>query len=140
MKDQELIIRFFAMFEGYYEYKPSMTEFLNKFTKRYREDTHSILNVYSKMFIHCCELFEHVNDGKPFRLGTALNVAFFDSAMVGLANRINNLGITDADDIEAKYNDLHNHEQFIEAISQSTGSPKAVRMRMEIAKEIFSGV
>ncbi len=138
MKDQELIIRFFAMLEGYHEYRPSMTEFLNKFTKKYRANTHNILNDYSQMFIQCCELFEHVNDGRPFRLVNALNVAFFDSAMVGLANYINDAGIPDANDVEIRYNRLHNHEEFIEVISQSTGSPRAVKTRMEIAKVVFS--
>ncbi|MCP4700759.1 MAG: DUF262 domain-containing protein [Gammaproteobacteria bacterium] len=137
MKDQELIIRFFAMREGYSEYKSPMTDFLSKFTKKHRSDSNEKLTVYSNTFIQCCELFEQINNGKPFRLGTSLNAAFFEAAMVGLANRISEKKIPESKIISAAYDRLRNNESFLKSISQSTGNSSFVKNRIEIAKQIF---
>src|SRR5690606_25388544 len=87
MKDQELIIRYFAMLEGFRDYEAPMKDFLNKFVKRHRAGNHKT-SEYAEYFKQCCDIFMNSVPTKPFRRVIAINVAFYESAMVALTEKI----------------------------------------------------
>ncbi|MDO6773726.1 DUF262 domain-containing protein [Shewanella sp. 3_MG-2023] len=137
MKDQELIIRYFAMLEGYSSYEAPMKDFLNRFVKRHKEDKNSRLEEYSNYFIQCCDIFLESIATRPFRKTLAINVALYEAAMVGLTEKIKRDGSPSPQFVADKYKELTENEEFLEAISQSTGNKAGVLKRIDIAKDIF---
>ena len=69
-----------------------------------------------------------------------MNVAFFESAMVGLATRITSKNEIDISAIKKAYDQLLGNNEFMELISKSTTDITNVNARLEIAKNIFMGV
>ncbi len=137
MKDQELILRFFAMVEGYEDYKQPMTEFISMFCKRHRKDKDGKIEDYSVLFKRCCDLFSMLSNGRPFRRGAALNVAFYEAAMLGLAYSIRNGIDPTLDKLQSGYNLLESNPDFLSAISQSTANQASLKSRIELAIEAF---
>lgn len=136
MKDEELILRFFAMLENYEIYKAPMTEFISLFCKKHRNDKNGKIAHYSDLFKRCCDLF--VLLPRPFRLANALNVAFFEAAMVGLAIALMNDKQPTFEQLQSSYNSLKLNDDFLSAISSSTGNPVSLRKRIELAKTAFA--
>lgn len=139
MKDQELIIRYFSMLEAYEAYAAPMTNFINQFTKKYRCQTTGVIEEYADYFKQCCDLFLNSIESRPFRRVTAINVAFYESAMVALTEKIKRDGVPGEDFVKEKYNQLKEDHEFAEATSQSTGNKASVVKRMNRAKIIFLG-
>lgn len=138
MKDEELILRFFAMLESYEDYKPPMTEFISLFCKKHRNDQNGKFETYAKLFKRCCDLFCTLSNGRPFRLANALNVAFFEAAMVGLASVISNGKEPSLNQLAPAYDLLKSNAEFLSVISQSTGNPISLRKRIDLAKAAFA--
>lgn len=135
MKDQELILRFFAMLEEHENYKQPMTEFISLFCKRHREDGKEKIEGFSNLFKRCCDQFSQLS--KPFRIGTALNAAFFEAAMVGLAYSIRNGNEPMLDKLQSSYDSLKSNKVFLSAISQSTANQASLKSRIELAIKAF---
>lgn len=136
MKDQELIIRFFAMLEGYQNYEAPMKDFLNKFVKKHRNRNTEIIE-YSNYFKQCCDIFLEAIETRPFRRVVAINVAFYEAAMVGLTEKIKRDGAPSNELVKEKYELLLADKDFNAAISQSTGNKAGVLKRIERSKSIF---
>lgn len=139
MKDQELIIRYFAMLEDYLNYEAPMKDFLNRFVKKHRSDNGKI-EEYATYFKQCCDIFLAAIESRPFRRVVAINVAFYEAAMVALTEKIRRDGIPSEEEVRRKYENLLVNEDFNNAISQSTGNKAGVLKRIEIAKTIFMDV
>jgi Protein of unknown function DUF262 len=137
MKDQELILRFFAVLNGHKNYKRPMTGFVTLFCKRYYNENSGFIGDYANLFKECCDLFVRINNGKPFRIFSAINAAFFEAAMVGLATRIQSNHDFSFDFVEEKYEELKKKPSFIDAISQSTGDPAILKTRIDLAIDTF---
>lgn len=140
LKDQELIIRFLAMQYSRGLYERPMGEFLNKFTARNRNTNDGQLEEHSAIFQKTIKLFVDAVD-KPFRLTKTLNVAVFDSCMVGLATRLKapKLSPPDIKRIGAAYSSLLEDEEYVESVSRSTADSAFVERRIKKAIESFSG-
>lgn len=139
MRDQELIVRFFAMFECSKQYKKPMNEFLNIYTKNNRNMSDDKIDYLHNLFTKTIDLFIASVATKIFRPARALNVALFESAMVGLANRLENKDEPTPEIVKKAYEELLNNEEFSELISQSTADKSNVDLRLNIAKRIFMG-
>ncbi|MFH1007557.1 MAG: DUF262 domain-containing protein [Candidatus Latescibacterota bacterium] len=140
MRDQELILRFLAMLEGSQNYKKPMVDFLNKFLRRNRNPGTDELKRYHDIFVDTINAFHEALGHKIFRPARALNVAFFEASMVGLARRIaSNVEIEQAK-IKEAYDRLNDNLKFKELISQSTTDISNVSERLEIATTIFMEV
>jgi len=140
MKDHELIIRFFAMFEIHEEYKKPMAEFINKYMKKNRNAQSDKLNWLSSLFKTCTDLFTASVENNLFRPVRSLNIAFFESAMVGLAKRIVSEGEPTEKQVRTAYKKLLETNEFVEAISSSTTDVAQVEKRLSVAENIFMEV
>jgi hypothetical protein len=140
MRDHELIVRFFAMLENSENYKKPMNEFLNKYIKNNRNMLPVKKEFLSKIFKQVVDLYVSSIDTKIFRPVRALNVALYESAMVGLAYRVLNKDIPENGKIKEAYTNLLNKKEFTELISQSTSDATNVTDRLKIAKNIFMEV
>lgn len=133
MKDQELILRFFAILDNHQGYKRPMTNFITLFCKKYRKDESGKIEKYADLFKKCCDYFVTINNGKPFRIVSAINAAFLEAAMVGLATRILSDPEFPLDLVDSGYQKLRNDPKFIEVTSQTTGDPGNVKTRISLA-------
>ncbi|EIJ36987.1 DUF262 domain-containing protein [Thiothrix nivea] len=139
MKDLELILRFLAMNEKYNDYTKPMTEFLTKFCSQNRDLSGEKYEYYKEIFKQTIEKFSTSIDDKLFRPSRALNVALFESCMVGLAKCLTSKRNITNDEIKNSYNSLLESIEFQELISQSTSDVKNLKRRMELAINAFAG-
>ncbi len=140
MRDQELILRFFAMLYQSDNYKRPMVEFLNKYLKENRYINRGKADELSNIFATVTDLYVKSVKGRLFRVSHALNVAFFEAAMVGLAKRIETKGIPSTDEVNRAYQSLLNNPDFVNSIVQSTAGVSSVETRIGIATESFMEV
>lgn len=140
LKDQELILRFFAMLYDRDRYERPMGEFLNKYAGRNRHASKLQLDELSKIFRNTIGTFVNSLDERPFRITKSLNVAVFDSCMVGLASRLSNDGkqAPRPEAIREAYKNLIIDEDYLEKVSRSTADDAFVSRRMDMAIEAFS--
>ncbi|HCA24131.1 MAG TPA: DUF262 domain-containing protein [Pseudomonas sp.] len=138
MKDVELILRFFAMLIYRDSYTKPMVEFINIFCAKNRNPTDEKLMRLKNVFTETVSVFHRACEEKPFRPARALNVALYESAMVGLAERLQSgHAISDAE-VRDAYNGLVTDAEFMELISQSTSDVRNLKGRMDAAIDAFA--
>ncbi len=139
-KDQEFILRFFALFFDLEKYRRPMKIFLNDFMA-----SNQRLNRFSAKDLRA--LFEHTVSFALEQLGPSgfrpernLNAAVTDALLVGTAHRLKQGDIVDA----AAYRDAHarliRSEEFLTSTKYSTTNPENVRTRIRLAIDAFEGV
>lgn len=137
LKDEELILRFFALFSFYKEYKAPMKDFINSFAEKYKDLSDKQGDFYSHLFVETIKtIFDSIGK-KAFRIGKALNAAIFDSVAVGVAKRIERGPIKSKTEIKKAYEILLKDSAFIGAVSQSTASEALVAQRIASSISTF---
>ena len=137
-RDEELILRFLALYFRSNDYSPSMKAFLNSFMKRNRN-----LELYSENSIRplfentVCTIHNKIGS-RAFKPTRAVNAALLDSLMIGIARRLKAGSIES--DIRAEYDDLLGKESFQAATAARTSAAENVRRRIQLATEAFSDV
>ncbi len=124
-KDQELILRFFALLEGYSSYKKPMGDFLNEFM---RKERHNIID--QNLFKNTCHRISEAIGDKAFRIKNSLNVAIYDAFMVGVAlsENISN------DQIRQVYINAVEEKDFLKHVEKATSDEANVRGRIEYVR------
>ncbi len=142
MRDQELVLRFLALYLEEPKYRKPMSEFLNRFMMANRD-----LEVYPAeelrpLFRESTELIAQELGRKAFRVmgGRVLNAAVFDAVMVGVAHRLKNGAITDAGQFVAQHSALLANPRFNVAVQVGTADEESVEIRLSLAREAFDGV
>lgn len=139
LKDQELILRFFALFHTLSQYHRPLSEFLNKYAGKHRNPTEARLSSDAALFKSTIDNFDAALTTRPFRLTTSLNVAVFDSCMVGLAKRLTaTKKPPDKTNVRKAYHALLSDKEYMEAVSRSTADPIFVNRRLKKAADAFS--
>lgn len=138
MRDQELILRFFAMLDGHEGYKKPMLEFLNKYCIRNRNASKQKLEYLREVFKKTSTLFKTSIEDKIFRPVRALNVAVYETCMVGLAKRLLANRDIDSTAIKSAYENLMADVGFLELISQSTTDAINIEKRIELGNQYFT--
>ena len=141
LKDQEMILRFMALWHAGDEYKKSMAEFLNVFTQRNRTPDKAWLNDIAELFKQTVTAFAEAKGREAFRLhrARAVNAAVLDSMMVGLAKRIvceDNRPMAQA--IERTHNSLTKNQEYLDSVTQGTSDENSVRVRLQVATAAFA--
>jgi hypothetical protein len=139
LKDQELILRFLAMLEDRSNYERPMGEFLNKFAGRNRNAKPQYLEGLGTIFRKTIDVFDSTLKVRPFRLTSTLNVAVFDSCMVGMAARLTaGRAPPDPFKVQQSYTALLKDPKYVEAVSRSTADDAFVQTRIEKAIAYFA--
>lgn len=144
MKDQEFILRFLAMhFTGRDKYRGPLKVFLNGYMAENRQ-----MKAQSEKDIRCA--FEGTmenahallgaNAFKPPQSNGRFNAAVFDSVAIGIASRLENGNIQDADKLKARYDSLLKDAGYLEATFSGTAHATAVKRRLGLAIDAFSDV
>ena len=140
LKDQELILRFLALFFFASEYSRPMNEYLNKFMGR-----NSKLNKIDKdhitaAFAPTVALIRKILGSKAFRPERALNAAVYDSVMVGLAKRLAHGPLKKPQNFAGAYAHLMKDKEYLSATKTGTADEPNVKLRIEKATRAFAGL
>ena len=138
MRDQEIILRFFALYFNGSNYEKPMKEFLNRHIAKNRHLKLHSANQLTQVFTKAIELIHAYLDNKPFRPKRHLNAAVLDSVMVGVAKRLEKGGICDREGFRKQYQSLLENEEF-SAITTAGGTAgqESVRQRIQMATDAF---
>ncbi|MDE2749966.1 MAG: DUF262 domain-containing protein [Chloroflexota bacterium] len=137
-RDQELILRFIALYFSFDQYQPPMKSFLNQYMNDNRDmrfcDELNVRNVFQNTV---SVILEKLGE-KAFKPSRALNAAVQDSLMIGIARRLDK-GPIDSEIME-EYDSLMQNEEFGDLIYSQTSHLENVRRRIQLATEAFSAV
>jgi hypothetical protein len=138
MKDQELILRFFALlFEGD-KYKKPMNRFLNKYMYRNRELIAHPKEKLARVFDETIELARRALGPNAFKRKRIVNVAVFDAVMVGLARRLAKGPVSDPGDVKRRYDELLSSPEFVAASETATSDEESITRRVALAVGAFA--
>ncbi|WP_282131768.1 DUF262 domain-containing protein [Pseudoalteromonas aliena] len=138
-KDVETILRFFALYDNFENYKAPMPSFLNKYMEENRN-----INDTKKQELN--ELFKTTTDyllgdcgDSLFKTGGTFLLSKFDAVTVGLATAIAS-GVTfNSGEIDTKVTELLNDEIYKDSTVEFINDTGNVTGRINAAIEIFKG-
>ena len=138
-KDQELILRFWAMRLNGERYTAPMVAFLNKFAEENRNPSEEFLRQGQSMFVEVVAAFNSALGGRAFRIADSrqLNAAVFDSMAVGLARRIKNAGSPTLEAIRKAHYAVLADADYNASIARATATEASVRTRIQKATAAF---
>ena len=137
LKDEELILRFFALYFDFPNYRPPMKEFLNIYMGKNRhfaiQDQRTLEGSFEPTITFLAQGLGRV----AFRPERAINAAVYDAVMVALARRLDAGPIEDVAAFQAQYEKLLSDSDFMQACKTGTSQEKNVRTRINTATEFF---
>jgi len=142
LKDQEMILRFFALYAdgpryGSTKAEGTMKGFLDSYMVRNRNMAVKKTRGLRLLFEEVISLVNETLSREAFRRGGSLNAAIFDSVMVALAHRRKDGGLPDPEEFQNGYYNLLKNQQFQDAIYSGTSQSQNVRERLRLAREAF---
>jgi hypothetical protein len=138
-KDEELLVRFFALYVDGVTYVQPMNKFLNDFSDKMNKVPAAQLGALRGIFVQSIDIVA-ANIPRAFRLVRALNAAVFDSVMVGLAKRVIEKRPLDNTRVLPAYEALLADVEFRQACERATADDANVRKRLEAASAAFAAV
>jgi len=140
LKDQELILRFLALFFDLDAYERPMTDFLNFFMQLNRNADLEVIGRFRNSFVRTIHANYEALGRTAFRPERTLNAAVFDAAMVGLARRLSVEPPPDKARVRAAYEGLLGNEAFRDAYLKATSDAGSVRERVGLATAAFKPI
>ena len=137
-RDEELILRFLALYFDGKSYSRPMKSFLNKFMKGNRSLRRYTADEISPLFTNTVHCVLDKLGRDAFKPTKSLNAAMLDSLLIGIARRLESKPIVS--DITEEFKVLRKNKEFFELISDTTSDPERVRRRIELATEAFANV
>lgn len=142
LKDQELILRFLALYVDETRYgsdgERTMKDFLTSFMARHRDVRDPQALEWKTTFEEIILLVSDTFGRSAFRPEGRLNTAVYDAVMVGLANARIDGTLPDDLSLEHAYGELLENEAFKAATGSRTSHQPNVEKRLRLAKEAFS--
>jgi hypothetical protein len=137
MRDQELVLRFFALLYYQADYARPMKDFLNKAMGRRRNVSPSVIEEMRRRFTETIALIYRSLRGRAFRPKRALNAAVFDAVTVAVARALSGKGESARHNFERKfpqqYKRLLDDQEFLNVVYKSTADEEVVRKRLKLA-------
>lgn len=140
LKDQELILRFLALYLNSDNYLRPMEEFINKFSARHRKGPKPFLDECKRVFLETITLAHSALGAKAFRPVRAINAAVFDSTAVGLAKRLERGPVEQPELLKNAHMQLINSPSYQSATSSATADETNVSLRLRLSIESFSKI
>jgi hypothetical protein len=139
-KDQELILRFLALFFNLKKYERPMKHFLNRFVAANRH-----MEVYSRdQILHVFEpavAFSKEHLGRAaFRPIRNLNAAILDSVLYGVAMRLKDGTISQPELMSEALDTLKSNSKYVDAYGTRTTDEAKVELRLSLAAKAFADI
>ncbi|MCP4581672.1 MAG: DUF262 domain-containing protein [candidate division Zixibacteria bacterium] len=139
-RDQELLLRFFALHFNGDEYKKPMKDFLNNFMAKNKAISDDDAQDFENTFNYAIDIVFNAIGSKAFRPNRPINAAVFDSVMIGIAIRLEHGGITKIETVKEKYDLLLQDIDYQKTIETATTDEEAVKKRISSAINYFKDV
>jgi hypothetical protein len=140
LKDQEMILRFLAFWVNEANYKRPLKVFLNDFTAEHRALEDPSLSGLAEIFHETCDVAAEFLGRSALRPDAQINAAFADAILVGIASRLSNGPIMEANKLQAARQGLLDNPDFVSAIARATADEDRVTRRLRLAKEAFRSI
>ncbi len=140
LKDQELILRFLALYKKSGEYARPLAGFLNDFTEGHMKADAAKIAELRKAFGSTISAVRQGIGEKAFRPIRAFNTAVFDSVMVGLARRVSQSPAPDPRKVGEAYDQLLQDKSYQEFWARSTADEEFVKKRIAAATAAFANL
>ncbi len=134
--NEERILRFFAFYSAYNEYKGRLAGFLNKFMGDNRYLPEKEIGIYAELFERTLRLINPYISSIGY-ISKSKNLT--DALLVGVAKSISILETKSSDELEAMFRDLTAEPEFAEdSVKEDLGGTSKVKNRIEKAIQVFS--
>jgi hypothetical protein len=140
MRDQELILRFLALFSNEQAYKRPMKTFLNDFMNEHRQLSEADCKSLSAVFVKSIDTVHDILGSKAFKPVSSFNAAVFDAILIAMAKRLEFGPINNGNDLSKTYKDVLAESDFQQWTSRSTADDETVKKRLERARDAFAKV
>ena len=140
MRDQELILRFLALYFHCKSYGKPMKGFLNRYMKQNRNLELQSDEQVRQAFISTIQLIHTSIGTTAFKPRRVLNAAVLDAVMIGVARRLESGSVEDQQSLKEHYQSLLEDQQFLEATQESTSDEESVHRRIDLATDAFCEV
>ncbi len=140
MKDQELILRFFALYYDRENYHKPLLAFLNAYMKKNRDLQEQTETQLVQLFSNTIDVVYQCIGKTAFRPARSFNAPVYDAVMYGIAKRLERGAITDCDQLNSAYRTLLKDDEFIRLYNSGTTDEANVRGRLELATRAFKDV
>ena len=137
-RDQELILRFLALYYEIGEYRPPMKQFLNDHLRSNRDLCRYSESEIREAFESTVKTILSKLGPKAFKPVRAVNAALLDSLMVAIARRLEQGPIHG--EIRSEYNTLLTTDRFRDSIFAGTSQSDSVLTRIDLATRAFASV
>lgn len=140
LKEQELILRFFALYYSHKKYEKPMKLFLNGFMAKNRHLQIYSATLLSKIFHETINFIYSALGKNAFKIVRGINTAVFDAVMVGTAIRIKSGEIKSSKNYTDAYYSLINNNDFASLTRGGTTDDIVVKKRINLAIEQFAKI
>lgn len=141
LRDQEIILRFIALYVSPGDYKRPLKKYLNDFTARHRKlNTLSAELIYDRFDTASQLITDSVGRASLRTRGGAINAALTEALLVGLARRLDSSPLPATDAVAAAVQVVLGDPDLDAAISRATADEQSVRARISIATRAFAQI
>jgi hypothetical protein len=140
MKEQELLLRFFALYYGYKSYQKPLKTFLNSFMAKNRDLKKYSTEKLGNVFTTTIDFINDTLGNKAFRMSRGINVAVFDSIMIGVALRLSKGPIKNSKKFISEYHKLLDDNEFSSLTRSSTTDDASIKGRINMSIEKFDSL
>jgi uncharacterized protein with ParB-like and HNH nuclease domain len=147
MKAEELILRFFSLYDNLKNYKKPFVTFINDYVEKYRSPDKNWIDEHKESFLNMLEISHDLMGNFAFKLfdenlnvQSRFNNAIFDAESVALARlnltsqRIQNV---DKDVFQKKLGKFISSEDFYQLVATGTSGTSSVKKRIMLMEEFI---
>lgn len=140
MRDQEIILRFFALLFEWEKYTKPVKAFLNSFMAKNKDLKKHSKDDLTAIFSNTVRVIHDFLGQKAFRLKAQPTAALIDAVMVGVSKRLQKGVIAKKASLNSAFSELLKDVEFVTAITTSTSDEENVKRRIRKAIDVFSNV
>ncbi len=133
MKDMEMILRFLALFDGWQSYKEPMKDFISDFMRSKISLSAEQISAYKEVFESLVDKFYSELGSDAFRMKAGINIAVFDSLMVGLSI----IDYKNVINLKDKVVEIKKNTAYGEYTSHATTDSSSVMGRIKLVSEFL---
>lgn len=141
LRDQEMVLRFVALYSAPGEYKRPLKKYLNDFTARHRKLDTLPTELVRARFEEASKLLSEAGGRAALRKGGgAVNAALTEALLVGLARRLDLGAPPSVDAVSGAVAATLANPDLDAVVSRSTADEDSVRTRLSIATKAFATI
>ena len=139
-KDQEIILRFFALKDALSTYTKPLKQFLNDYMEEHAEPEDRWLEEHRELFLRTVSCAARHLPRESFRPERNLNVAVTDAILIGLARRLERGEVNEPEQLGSAAMELSRQRDFREVTDRSTTEAASIESRIGQATQVFNSV